>query len=62
MKIALSLPLLFALLTARPAWAPAGDEWAPGIPYTTDWKKAIKSASESGRMLFIYNGWQREGI
>jgi len=45
--------------------APAGDqdaEWAKGVGYTTDWKKAIKTARESGKMIFVYNGWARSGI
>ncbi len=40
-----------------------GDQaWAKGVAYTTNWKEAIKSARESGKMLLIYNGWQRSGI
>jgi hypothetical protein len=45
--------------------AAAGDkdaQWAKGVAYTTDWKKAIKTARETGRMIFIYNGWARSGI
>jgi len=37
-------------------------EWVDGIAYTTDWKTAIKAAQQSGKMLFIYNGWKRKGI
>jgi len=45
------------------AGAFAGDKgWAPGIEYTTDWKAAIKEARNTGKILFIYNGWQREKI
>ena len=36
--------------------------WVKGVPYTTDWKKAIKQARESGKMLFIYNGWKNPNI
>ena len=39
-----------------------GGEWAKGIPYTTDWDKAIKSVQGSGRLLFIYNGWEKPNI
>ena len=37
-------------------------EGAKGIPYTTDWKAAIKEAKNTGKMILIYNGWQRERI
>jgi hypothetical protein len=37
-------------------------EWAEGVPYLTDWKAAIKEASNTGKILFIYNGWQREKV
>ncbi|MFQ5845017.1 MAG: hypothetical protein ACE5JG_08520 [Planctomycetota bacterium] len=54
---------LVALLLAAPLAHPARkDEWAKGIPYTTDWKAAIRQARETGKMLFIYNGWERSGI
>jgi len=38
------------------------DTWTKGVPYTTDWKKAIKAARESGKMIFIYNGWKNRNI
>ena len=38
------------------------DEWVQGVSYTTDWKQAIKTAQQTGKMLFIYNGWKRSGI
>jgi hypothetical protein len=55
-----------AVLPALPALA-GGDkdkdkEWAEGVPYLTDWKAAIKEASNTGKILFIYNGWQREKV
>ena len=53
---ALALALLAPLALA------GKQEWAKGVPYTTDWKKAIKEAQNTGRILFIYNGWQREKI
>ena len=59
--------LLIALLWSMgvsPLAAAADEkkEWGPGVPYTTDFELAIRMARESGRMLFIYNGWEREGI
>ena len=38
------------------------DEWVQGVSYTTDWKQAIKTVKQTGKMLFIYNGWKRSGI
>ena len=40
----------------------AQDAWAEGVPYKTDWKEAIDEARTSGKLLFIYNGWKKEGI
>ena len=37
-------------------------EWVDGVAYSTDWKTAIKAVQQSGKMLFIYNGWERKGI
>ena len=37
-------------------------EWVAGVAFTTDWKTAIKAVQQSGKMLFIYNGWERKGI
>ncbi len=37
-------------------------EWTDGVAYTTDWKTAIKAVQQSGKMLLIYNGWERKGI
>jgi hypothetical protein len=39
-----------------------GKEWAKGIPFTTDWKEAIQEARNTGKVLFIYNGWEGERI
>ena len=51
------------ILSTLGATALAGDkEWAPGISYTTDWKAAIKEARSTGKILFVYNGWQREKV
>ncbi len=40
----------------------SGPQWVDGVAYTTDWKTAIKAVQQSGKMLFIYNGWERKGI
>ena len=45
-----------------PAQAGEATEWAAGVPYHTDYEQAIKLANETGRILLIYNGWQRDGI
>lgn len=37
-------------------------EWVEGVAYTTDWKTAIKAVQQSGKMLFIYNGWEHKDI
>jgi len=39
-----------------------GKEWAEGVPFTTDWNAAIKEAKNTGRIPFIYNGWERPDI
>ncbi len=39
-----------------------GKEWAEGVPLMTDWNAAIKEAKNTGRILFIYNGWERPDI
>ena len=56
-----SLLLGFAL-SAPLAEAKDKQEWAEGIPYLTDYDDAIALAKESGRMLLIYNGWERPNI
>ena len=58
-------PLALASLVALASVVPAGEktgEWAKGITYTTDWQAAIKEARNTGKILFIYNGWEREKI
>ncbi len=37
-------------------------EWAKGVPFTTDWNAAIKEAQESGKMLLVFNGWEKPGV
>ena len=55
--------LALALVIAVPrAEAKDKQEWADGIPYVTDYDEAIGMAKESGRMLLIYNGWERPNI
>lgn len=54
-----------SILVAMAALAHAGPdakEWAEGVPFTTDWNAAIKEAKNTGRILFIYNGWERPDI
>ena len=48
-------------LFAVPALA-GGSEWVEGVPYRTDFKAAIKEARSTGKILLIYNGWQREKV
>ncbi|MHC4953596.1 MAG: hypothetical protein ACYTGZ_06880 [Planctomycetota bacterium] len=54
------IPLALVLL-ALPANA-GKTEWAKGVAYTTDFKQAIKEARTTGKILLIYNGWQREKV
>ena len=57
--------LASAVAPALMAPAPTADkdhQWAEGIPFTTDWDAAIKEAKQTGKILFIYNGWQKPGI
>ena len=49
-------------LLAAPVLAGGDGEWTKGIPYTTDFKAAIKEARTTGKLLLIYNGWQREKV
>lgn len=37
-------------------------EWGKGVPVTNDWNAAIKQVQESGKMLVIYNGWEKPNI
>lgn len=54
------------ILVALAALVHAGDkdgkEWAEGVPFGTDWDAAIKQARNTGKILFIYNGWERPDI
>ena len=64
--------LLLAVAATAPDFAPEarassgrqdkGHEWAKGVPYLTDFDAAIKQAKETGRILFIYNGWEGPNI
>ena len=47
---------------ARKTKKTSGPTWVDGVSYTTDWKTAIKAVQQSGKMLFIYNGWKGSGI
>ena len=56
--------ILFAVLWSAgfaSAQKDAG-EWGKGIRYHTQWKDAIDDVRATGKLLFIYNGWQRSGI
>ena len=61
-----TLALVGALAAALPAVAKdkndAKHSWAAGIPFHTDFESAMKEVGETGKMLFIYNGWEREKI
>ncbi len=54
------------ILGALAALAYAGDkdrnEWGEGVSFGTDWNAAIKEAKNTGRILFVYNGWERPDI
>ena len=52
---------LLLLLGLMPWQAARCDEWAEGVPYTTDWEYAIRKAQETGRILCVYTGWRTEG-
>lgn len=62
MKFVLVTALACIGSAVGPSTAGPDGEWAKGIPYTTDWKAAIRDVRQTGRMLLIYNGWQRSGI
>jgi hypothetical protein len=53
---------LLALLALAGLAAAADKEWAQGVPFTTDWDAAIKEARNTGRILLIYNGWERPDV
>lgn len=59
MKHLLLASLLLSLIA--PALR-ADDEWVKGVTYTTSWDEAIKEVKNTGKMLFIYNGWKREKV
>lgn len=60
MKTAALLALPVLLGAAAPAAGPK--EWAKDIPYVTDFDLAIRQVSESGKILFIYNGWEGDRV
>lgn len=69
-KILVSTAIMLSCFLASDAAAqkkqtkkePKASEWVDGVAFTTDWKTAIKAVQQSGKMLFIYNGWERKGI
>ena len=56
------MKLLIGLLVALTATPIVAADWVDGVPYTTDWEAAIKQARESGKMIYIYNGWQKDKV
>ncbi len=60
--LALAALTLFLVTAAPRAEAKDEKEWVEGIPYVTDYDEAIGMAKESGRLLLIYNGWERPNI
>ena len=38
----------------------AREQWGEGIPFLTDWNKAIQEVEKSGKILLIYNGWPHD--
>jgi hypothetical protein len=58
------LPMRTALvcLALASAALAADKEWAKGVPFTTDWDKAIKEIKNTGKILLVYNGWEREKV
>ena len=58
MRVLITLSLELLVVPAA-----AGEkEWVKGVPYTTDFKAAIKQAHATGKILLIYNGWQPEKV
>lgn len=53
---------LAAIILVGSSFGQKNQEWAKGIPFHTKWDTAIKEARETGKLLFIYNGWQNKGI
>ena len=63
MRTSSSLTILTAFLVLSSSLvATAKDEWGPGIKYTTSWKKALREVQKTGKILLIYNGWERPNI
>ena len=58
--------LLAVALAAAVQVAEAKDEkksqWSETVAFETDYEAAIKKARESGKMILIYNGWEREKV
>ena len=61
MRITFALLAIIALATVAPAQKKEG-QWAEGVPYTTSWDDAIAAVRSSGKLLFIYNGWENKDI
>lgn len=52
--------LLFLVVGTTPAQK--SGEWAKGIKFHTKWDDAIKEVRATGKLLFIYNGWQNRKV
>jgi hypothetical protein len=52
---------LTALLAPSSSAQADAKGWAKEVPITTSWEDAIAECKATGKLLFIYNGWQREG-
>ena len=56
---------LFVLVLSLGAGTLVGQkdgEWAKGVKYHTKWKDAIKEVQKTGKLLFVYNGWQSRNV
>ncbi len=59
--------LTVSLALILPAWADTKTKAktpaeAPKIEWLEDYAKAIRSSQETGKLLLIYNGWEKPGI
>lgn len=57
-----TLCLTFLALASLSSSLMAQKGWSKDIPYTTSWDDAIKEVRETGKLLFIYNGWEKAKV
>ena len=62
MKHVCAMVALFCLATTAHGAQKAKGVKPKEVPFTTNWNQAIKEAQATGKMLFIFNGWERSGI